>query len=48
MPVLAYNHFTTYLQQFLRPESSETLKGSYTSFSALWDKDLLTKNSDNP
>ena len=32
MPVLAYYHFTIYPQQFLIPEISETLKGSYTKF----------------
>ena len=32
MPVLAYYHFTIYPSQFLIPEISETLKGSYTKF----------------
>ena len=32
MPVLACYHFTIYLEQFLIPQISETLKGSYTKF----------------
>ena len=48
MPVLLYYHFTIYPSQFLIPEISETLKGSYTKIFGAVRQKILTEKRDTP